>query len=111
MVQEEDVRMGTRRRFTPEFKARVILELISGVKTLAEACREYQLKPQLLARWKGEFLDKAPSVFQGDERDDKARARMAELERLVGRLTLELEVAKKASSLLNGPLRRSERWS
>ncbi len=60
MVQEEEVRMGTRRRFTPEFTARVILELISGVKTVAEACREYQLTPQLLARWKGAFLDDLP---------------------------------------------------
>jgi transposase-like protein len=55
--------MGTRRRFTPEVNARVVLELISGVKRLADACREYQLKPQRLARWKGEFLDKVPWVF------------------------------------------------
>jgi transposase-like protein len=59
MVQEEEVPMGTRRRFTPEVNARVVLELIGGVKGLAEACREYQLKPQRLARWKGKFLDKA----------------------------------------------------
>ena len=57
--------MGTRRRFTPEVNVRVVLELIGGVKGLAETCREYQLKPQRLARWKEEFLDKAPRVFWG----------------------------------------------
>jgi len=102
--------MGTRHRFTPEFKARVVLELISGVKTVAEACRECQLKPQLLARGKGVFLDKVPGIFQVDERDDNAWARIAELERMVGRLNPELEVAKKAFSLFNGPLCRSEGW-
>jgi hypothetical protein len=40
MVQEEDVPMGTQRRFTPEVNARVVLELIGGVKSLAEACRK-----------------------------------------------------------------------
>jgi transposase-like protein len=65
MVQEEEVPMGRRRRFTPVVNARVVLELVGVVKSLAEACREYQLKPQRLARWKGEFLDKAPRVFRG----------------------------------------------
>ena len=52
--------MATRRRFTPEFKARVVLELISGAKSLAEVCRHYQLNPQMVARWKSEFLGKRP---------------------------------------------------
>jgi transposase-like protein len=102
--------MATRRRFTPEFKARVVLELISGAKSLAEICRHYQLNPQLVARWKGEFLEKAPLLFQAREQDTQERARIAELERMVGRLTLELEVAKKASTILNGSLSRSEGW-
>jgi hypothetical protein len=78
MVREEEVPVGIRRRFTPVVNARVLLELVGGVKGLAETCREYQLKPQRLARWKGEFLDKAPRVFRGDEREDTARARITE---------------------------------
>ena len=67
MVQEEEVPMGTRRRFAPEVNARLVLRLIGGVKSLAEASRDYQLTPQRLARWKGACLDKAPRVFRGDE--------------------------------------------
>ena len=78
MVQEEEVPVGIRRRFTPEVNAHVVLALIGGMKSLAEACREYQLTPQRLARWKGEFLDKAPRVFLGDEREDTAWARITE---------------------------------
>jgi hypothetical protein len=59
MVREEEVPVGIRRRFTPEVNAHVVLELIGGMKSLAEAYREYQLTPQRLAQWKGEFLDKA----------------------------------------------------
>jgi hypothetical protein len=47
-------------------------------------------------------VTQAASVFQGDERVQQAEQRIAELERLVGRLTLELEVAKKAALLSAG---------
>jgi transposase len=88
--------MPQRRQFSAEFKARVVLEVLSGQKRAAEVCREHQLKPDLLSRWKADFVTQAASVFAGDERTQHAEQRIAELERLVGRLTLELEVAKKA---------------
>jgi transposase len=102
--------MVVRRRFTPELKARVVLELISGATSLAEACRQYNLKPQTLSRWKAEFLEKAPQLFQSGDQNTQEQARIAELERMIGRLSLELEIAKKASVMLHGSLGRSERW-
>jgi transposase len=94
--------MRQRRHFSAEFKARVVLEVLSGQKRAAEVCREYQLKPDLLSRWKADFVSQASTVFAGDERTQRAEQRIAELERLVGRLTLELEVAKKAALLSAG---------
>jgi len=38
-----------RRKFSPEFKARVVLELISGEKGLMQASREYEIKDSKLA--------------------------------------------------------------
>lgn len=92
--------MTTHRSFTPEFKAQVVLEVLTGVRSASEACQHYQLKPDLVSRWKTQFLDKAVTVFAGDAQNDPAVARVAELERLVGRLTLEVEGSKKASSIL-----------
>lgn len=92
--------MPPRRHFTPEFKAQAILAVISGEKTAADICREYHLKPDLVSKWKAQFLRQAPQIFQADEPADPAQERLAELERLVGRLTLELAAAKKASTLL-----------
>ncbi len=91
-----------RRSFSAEFKARVVLEVLTGQKTAAQVCREQQLKPDLLSRWKAEFVAHAGSVFASDEREQQAERRIAELERLVGRLSLELEVAKKAALLSSG---------
>lgn len=94
--------MRTRRAFTAEFKAQRVLEVVSGRKTAAAVCREYQLKPDLLTRWKADLVTHAASVFVGDTATQQAEQRIAELERLVGRLTLELEVAKKAVLLSPG---------
>jgi len=101
--------MNQRRIFTPDFKAQVVLEVLSGVKTAGEACRQYHLKPETLSKWKTHFLENAAKLFQTDEQRSQEQARIAELERLIGRLTLELEVSKKASSLLNSHLVRSGR--
>jgi transposase-like protein len=100
--------MAKRRTFTPEFKAKVVVEVISGSQSAAEVCRRYSLKPQLLSRWKAEFIDNAARVFQGDEQRSQEQARIAELERLVGRQALELEILKKASRVLGSHLGRSE---
>ena len=90
-----------RRRFTPEFKSQVVLEVLTGAASVAVACRKHRLTHQVLSRWKAEFLDRAPHLFAGDPQRDADQERIAELERLAGRLTLEVEILKKASRLLD----------
>jgi transposase-like protein len=101
--------MPAHRKFSPEFKAKLVLEVISGTKTAADVCREHNLKPDLLSKWKATFLANAATVFQSADAVDPAQARVAELERLAGRLSLELEVAKKASQFLSAPPSRNTR--
>ena len=91
--------MGHRRTFTAEFKTQVVLDIITGRQSNSAICRQHNLKPQLVSRWKTEFLERAAIVFAGDKQQAADQEHIAELERLVGRLTLELEVAKKASSI------------
>jgi transposase-like protein len=86
----------TRRTFTPEFKAKVVLEVITGAKSAAAVCRQHNLKPQLLAGWKATLLQKTPLVFPSQEQRSPEQAHIAEWERLVGRLTLEMEIQKKS---------------
>ena len=74
--------------------------MLSGTKSNAEACREYQLKPEILARWKTYFVGNAAKLFETNSQTNPEQARIAELERMIGRLTLQLEIAKKASSFL-----------
>jgi len=88
--------MCQRRQICDEFKARVVLEVLSGQKRPAEVCRKPHLKPDLLSRWKADVVSQSATVFAGDERTQQVEQRIAEVERLVRRLILELQVAKKA---------------
>ena len=49
--------MPKRRPFTPEFKARIVLDVLTGVQSQAEACRKHGLSPNLLGLWKATFLE------------------------------------------------------
>ena len=101
--------MQKHRTFKPEFKARVILQLLSGEKSAAQICREHRLSDQLLANWKKQFLENADSIFDQVRDASVEQERIAELERMVGRLTMELEAAKKASLLLTPHSQRNGR--
>src|SRR5215218_7114886 len=101
--------MKKRRRFTPEFKAQVVLEVLTGRQSPAEASRKHTLSPNLLATWKSTFLERAHTLFQGDEQRDEDQARIAELEQLLGRATRQIEILKKASTLLDAASTRNGR--
>ncbi len=62
----------------------------------------------MLANWKKSFVAGAPKLFEREHLADPAEMRIEELERLVGKLTLELDVAKKAFKLLELPSSGSE---
>ncbi len=97
-----------RRNFDAEFKTRVVLELLTGKKSLAEASREYEIKDTVLSRWKQEFLSKATQVFEQPQDLQEKEARIVELERMVGKLTMKVELQKKVLDLGNTQSRNDE---
>ena len=76
-----------------------VLDLVGGRKRPVQICREHNISDSLLARWREQFTEQAPKIFEPKHQTQNASAQhIAELERLVGRLTLELEASKKVSS-------------
>lgn len=102
--------MQKRRSFSGRFKAQVVLEVLTGVKSAAQVCREHGIKETVLSRWKQEFIERSPELFERQRGANGQDERVAELERVVGRLTLELEMAKKASLLLNSQRNSGKSW-
>ena len=52
--------MAKRRRFTPEFKAEVVFEVLSGGSSQAEVCRRHNLNENQLSQWKRHLLEMRP---------------------------------------------------
>lgn len=101
--------MSKRRRFTPEFKARVALALLGGAQTQAEVCTQHRVLPQQAKVWRKELEANAHLAFGGGEQQE-LKDRIAELERMVGRLTMQVEILKKASTFLDVPPLDGGRW-
>jgi transposase-like protein len=53
-----------RRQHSAEFKAKIVLQLLSGEKTSAERCRTHKLNTNMLNRWRKEFVEQ--SYHHGD---------------------------------------------
>ncbi|MCW5551579.1 MAG: transposase [Verrucomicrobiae bacterium] len=53
-----------RRRLEAGFKAKVGLEALKGIKTVAQIAREYQVHPNQVSQWKGEVSQRLPEVFE-----------------------------------------------
>ena len=92
-----------RKRHEPEFKARVALEAIKGLKTIQEIAKEYDLHPVQVSDWKKTMTECASSIF-GSER---AKNRPADDEQLrdqlhskIGQLTIEVDFLRKKSKQL-----------
>ena len=89
-----------RRIFTREFKLQVIREVELG-KTQAQAAREYQITETTISKWRKQHRKYSERAFAGRGRAYTDEARTAELERMVGRLTMENDLLKKLLEKLN----------
>jgi transposase len=90
------IAMGKHKTYDAAFKVEVVLEALRGEQTMAEICRKREIAQDLLCRWRQDFLARAPQLFTRPQQQSAEQARIAELERLVGQLTLELSASKKA---------------
>ena len=86
-----------RRQFTDKFKAKVGLEAIRGIKSVAELATEYKVHPTQIALWKKLILSEASALFSGktknsSENEEKLTAPLYEE---IGRLKMDIKWLKK----------------
>ena len=97
--------MEKRRHFTPKEKAKIVIEVLREEKTLNEIAAEYEIHPNLLSRWKTEFINNAGRVFS-KEIDEVEKVKQSyekekdELLKQIGQLSYEVAWLKKKSGRL-----------
>jgi len=104
--------MAVRRRFSAAFKRQVVEEVLAGAATMAQVCRRYELCQTVVRTWKQQYAQGRLAEADGVGQDQAQR--IQELERMVGQLTMENALLKRAvaytlqrrseaSSPLSGP--------
>jgi putative transposase len=95
--------MSNRRTHSPEFKAKVAMEAISGRKTLQQIAADHAVHPIQVSQWKKQLHEGASELFSSGKKSkekDDTQAKESELFQQIGRLQMELEWLKKKSRLL-----------
>jgi transposase-like protein len=86
-----------RRTFSDKFKAKVALEAVRGVKTLAQLAAEYQVHPNQISKWKKTLVSQASELF-ASEKNSTARTEeeiTAPLYEEIGRLRMDVRWLEK----------------
>lgn len=87
-----------RKTHKPEFKAKVGLEAVRGVKTISEIAQTYGVHPVLVSQWKKEILESASGLFETKRGPKPAKDNKEKEDRLygeIGRLKMEADWLKK----------------
>jgi putative transposase len=90
-----------RKQYSAEFKARVALEALKGVKTVNELASAYGVHPTQIAHWKHRLHKEMPDIFSArrDKRNRDQEAFQAQLYQQIGQLKVELDWVKKKAGL------------
>ncbi len=95
----------TRRKFTPEFKAKVALEAIKDQMTLAQLAQKFEVNAVTISKWKSEFLANMSAAFSSakDSSSLESEVPVEKLYAQIGQLKVELDFLKKSAKKLGIP--------
>jgi transposase-like protein len=95
--------MSTRKNYSPEIKAQIVQELISGVKSIGQLASEYGVHPEAIRKWKYTAVKAMPKTLDAKKGPEVELKRLAaqhkrEKEQLyaeIGKLTTQINWLKK----------------
>ena len=104
--------MGRPPMIPPEKKIRIVLAILAGEMSIAEAARKEKVSEQSIGRWKAEFLDAGKTALVAgrsgpSSREQQLEAEVVELTQALGEAHVELRVWKKSAEGRLGPSRTS----
>ena len=98
---------NTRKRYTPQFKAQLVQQMLREEKSVAQLAAEHGIHPNQLYQWRDQVLQALPSLFSDQsarEQAAKDAAHERQVQRLyaqIGKLSTQLEWLKKKVGLLD----------
>lgn len=91
----------TYRKWTPTQKMAIVLEGLKSQTTVAEICRNHGISQTQYYKWRDQFLEGAKQHLSGKTNINGSpdKAKIKELERIIGRQTVTIEILKKIQNL------------
>ncbi len=86
-----------RRKFAAAFKANVAIEALRERETMAELSKHYEVHPNMISKWKQEFLDRSSEIFETRAPEENFEAEKEKLYAKIGQLEVECDWLKKIS--------------
>jgi len=104
--------MGRPPVIPPEKKTRIVLSILAGEVSIAEAARKEKVSEQSIGRWKAEFIEAGKTALTAGKtgpstREAQLEAEVDDLTRALGEAAVELRVWKRSAEGRVGPLRTS----
>lgn len=84
-----------RQKHSSTFKAKVAIEALQERESLSELAQKYEVHPNMITRWKKEFLERAPELFSKPEPGKQQEKDLDKLYAKIGQLEMEKEFLKK----------------
>ena len=88
-----------RRKFTAGFKAQVAIEALKERDSLAELAKRFEVHPNMISKWKQEFVERSSEIFETARPEDNFEAEREKLFAKIGRLEMERDWLKKISKM------------
>lgn len=86
--------MSARKRYTAKIKFQIVLETLQAKRNISEISRQYGVHPTMVSNWRRDFLAHGHSIFEQDHADT-ATKKVEELETIIGKQTVEIQLLKK----------------
>ena len=89
--------MSNRKKYSPDFKAKVALEAIKEEETIAQIASKYGIHPNQVSEWKSQVKEGLSLIFENPSK--KKEDKNVEIERLhakIGQLTIEKDFLENA---------------
>lgn len=101
--------MSKQRHYTPEFKAKLVQQMLREERSVSQLAAEHGIHPNQLYRWRQIALDGLPSLFSGQAAQEQAAREAAHAEQVhdlyaqIGKLTTQLTWLEKKAGLRAEP--------
>jgi transposase-like protein len=92
-----------KKEFSSEYKAKVALEAVKGIKSISEIASAYSVHPTQIGFWRKQLLERLPVLFSDKRtKEGKTQERLIdELYKKIGKREIEIEWMKKNLQLMD----------